>query len=77
MEMVTAMLGQINAPNLTDNGDDYLSWNPGNNFSVKSCYDAIEVAGRYLPYLPKPSHIANICTNIPSQVLDPYAGACG
>ncbi|XP_026396249.1 uncharacterized protein LOC113290874 [Papaver somniferum] len=45
LQMVAALLGQINALILSDSGDDYLSWNPGNNFSIKSCYEAIEVAG--------------------------------
>ncbi|XP_026378233.1 uncharacterized protein LOC113272638 [Papaver somniferum] len=43
--MVADLLGQINDPILTKVGDDYLSWNQGNAFSVKSCYDAIKVAG--------------------------------
>ncbi|XP_026435196.1 uncharacterized protein LOC113332912 [Papaver somniferum] len=43
--MVAEMLGQIHNPNLANNGDDFLSWNPGNSFSVKSGYVAIEVDG--------------------------------
>lgn len=44
-DMVADLLNQINAPALAESGDDFLSWNPGNSFSVKDCYDAIEVAG--------------------------------
>lgn len=56
--MVTSLLQLINSSELAEDGNDSLTWNPGNNFQLNlvSCYLALEDEG-FLDFLTRVSRI--------------------
>lgn len=73
--LVAELLQLIHNPMPLNMGEDYLSWNTGNSFTVKSCHNAIEFEGLLrFPYKNVWNH------RVPQKVtffhLDPMLHGC-